>query len=436
MDTKIDKKEQESYIQSKDEININENEKINNVIINNEISNDLIKNEFTNNSELELTIQKNQKIYNSNMKSIENDINDSNNNNTCQINKDSNNNTDSIENIKKESQNKRINIDKCQICILKGNKEALLSKYKCPGCQIVYCSLECSKKHKEIFKCSGERDPTTFISLGKFNDYTLNSDFRFLEENKNKKQYLQLMKSRKRMREPEDFRIGKKELFFIARAKDRNCFLKILSEGMKRRNENRTQYISGQECFIWHTRFIFEKNLYDLGEEIPKENIILKSLINENSNINDAYRNILQNINPIQRLQLQFYVTYKEENGTNVPIAEEPIFLLRAEGLSRPGRWFIQLDPTVSLRECLERRVIVENPDIHVVLPKHIDQYNLLTASEADTIYHSEIDNLQERKRRKIEHREKVERYDRRTGDGSNLVDWNNVQLNSTIQDQ
>eukprot|EP00818_Percolomonas_sp_WS_P006082 CAMPEP_0117440240 /NCGR_PEP_ID=MMETSP0759-20121206/2981_1 /TAXON_ID=63605 /ORGANISM="Percolomonas cosmopolitus, Strain WS" /LENGTH=222 /DNA_ID=CAMNT_0005231985 /DNA_START=1 /DNA_END=666 /DNA_ORIENTATION=+ len=41
-------------------------------------------------------------------------------------------------------------------------KQANTSKYRCPGCQLLYCSLLCCKKHKDIFTCSGERDPTEF----------------------------------------------------------------------------------------------------------------------------------------------------------------------------------------------------------------------------------------------------------------------------------
>lgn len=65
---------------------------------------------------------------------------------------------------------------KCQICKI---RESL---YRCPACFILTCSLECCKSHKIKYECSGKRDRTCFVSLNKFTDSTLRSDYYFLED--------------------------------------------------------------------------------------------------------------------------------------------------------------------------------------------------------------------------------------------------------------
>ena len=53
------------------------------------------------------------------------------------------------------------------------------SKYTCPACATVTCSLECCKQHK-ICKCSGKRGNADFVPMLKFADRQLHRDFRFL----------------------------------------------------------------------------------------------------------------------------------------------------------------------------------------------------------------------------------------------------------------
>jgi len=45
----------------------------------------------------------------------------------------------------------------CKICDLKD------AKYRCPKCEIVYCSLDCYKTHKSSEKCSS-KDKTTSVT--------------------------------------------------------------------------------------------------------------------------------------------------------------------------------------------------------------------------------------------------------------------------------
>ena len=70
----------------------------------------------------------------------------------------------------------KTSIQTCQICQI---NDAI---YCCPRCSIRTCSLSCCQKHKQMSNCNGKRDRTSYISLTKFTDDDLRSDFHFLED--------------------------------------------------------------------------------------------------------------------------------------------------------------------------------------------------------------------------------------------------------------
>lgn len=55
-------------------------------------------------------------------------------------------------------------------------------KYRCPGCQLRTCGLDCVKKHKRNFSCNGKRDRVPFVKRGDFNDKIFIDDYFLLEE--------------------------------------------------------------------------------------------------------------------------------------------------------------------------------------------------------------------------------------------------------------
>jgi hypothetical protein len=46
-------------------------------------------------------------------------------------------------------------------------------KYKCPGCGVRSCGLECVKAHKNRTNCSGKRNRTAFVPISEFDDNVL-----------------------------------------------------------------------------------------------------------------------------------------------------------------------------------------------------------------------------------------------------------------------
>ncbi|KIJ37357.1 hypothetical protein M422DRAFT_231697 [Sphaerobolus stellatus SS14] len=54
--------------------------------------------------------------------------------------------------------------------------------YTCPRCSTRTCSLTCSKSHKEVLSCSGERDKTAYVPMNKYGWDTMANDYAYLEE--------------------------------------------------------------------------------------------------------------------------------------------------------------------------------------------------------------------------------------------------------------
>ena len=56
------------------------------------------------------------------------------------------------------------------------------SRYTCPGCGACSCSAACVAAHKAAAGCAGKRGRAAFVPLKSFDDATLRSDLRLLEE--------------------------------------------------------------------------------------------------------------------------------------------------------------------------------------------------------------------------------------------------------------
>ena len=55
-------------------------------------------------------------------------------------------------------------------------------RYTCPGCGASSCSAACVGAHKAAAGCAGKRRRAAFVALKAFDDATLRSDLRLLED--------------------------------------------------------------------------------------------------------------------------------------------------------------------------------------------------------------------------------------------------------------
>lgn len=60
------------------------------------------------------------------------------------------------------------------------------NKYKCPGCERLYCSADCFAGHKEKFQCTGVRNKIPYVHMKNFDQKQFLDDYFFLEEVNNK----------------------------------------------------------------------------------------------------------------------------------------------------------------------------------------------------------------------------------------------------------
>lgn len=62
----------------------------------------------------------------------------------------------------------------CEIC------HNVLARYTCPKCQLKTCSLGCTRRHKEVKECNGEREPTEYVRRDEIGEKTVEKDYSFI----------------------------------------------------------------------------------------------------------------------------------------------------------------------------------------------------------------------------------------------------------------
>lgn len=64
----------------------------------------------------------------------------------------------------------------CQVC------RQNISKYKCPACCTLSCSLDCVNRHKSEQSCSGRSSPVQKVPINQFTSDTMRKDLIFLDQ--------------------------------------------------------------------------------------------------------------------------------------------------------------------------------------------------------------------------------------------------------------
>ncbi|KAI8319140.1 hypothetical protein GQ54DRAFT_299579 [Martensiomyces pterosporus] len=162
---------------------------------------------------------------------------------------------------------------KCEQCT------AAEAKYKCPGCMVRTCSLACSKKHKELTGCTGQRDRTKFIKRAEYDANTLMSDYGFLQDlardhtnlicdakeqgiagNTNKRGYQPRQNKTSGGSSdggPPGAALNRAQKNIVARAKaQREVQIRYMSPGMQRHQQNKTLWSSSKSRLVWTIEII------------------------------------------------------------------------------------------------------------------------------------------------------------------------------------
>ncbi|CAI9103202.1 OLC1v1001648C1 [Oldenlandia corymbosa var. corymbosa] len=221
------------------------------------------------------------------------------------------------------------------------------SKYKCPGCLIRSCSLPCVKAHKERTSCTGKKQYKEVVPISQFDDNLLLSDYNMLEDVK------RVADSARRMREKmcgnSHFRLPLPLKSLRSAAANRKTKLLFFSTGMSKRQKNQTHYNYRKKYISWTIEWRFHSTNV----------VILDHGIHENRSLSSVVENHLK-LGPLNH-QLK-------------PFCEESLdslkFFIRKypKGCKSPYR---ELNIKEPIRSQLANLVVLEYPVIHVFLPSH-----------------------------------------------------------------
>ncbi|KAF7274295.1 hypothetical protein GWI33_013037 [Rhynchophorus ferrugineus] len=244
-------------------------------------------------------------------------------------------------------------LGKCEVC------DFHEAKYTCPKCEVKTCSLKCNKIHKLEVECDGQRDRTKFISLNKFSNMDLSSDYKLLEEISRN-----IATVKKNFGKRGDTRVIPPHLFKLRlAAKDRRTTLKFLPYKFERHCNNTTQLNFKTKLIYWHIEWVFvNAELLKLSEKKVIESDKIGSVLNK-------FLFAQGDADIIEKLKF-----YRAADMSGIKL------LLKAE--QKKGKKFFELDPNMRLTECFAKKLIIEYPTIHVVLRDHSSGFDIIDSDE------------------------------------------------------
>uniref|UniRef100_H3BCV8 Box C/D snoRNA protein 1 n=1 Tax=Latimeria chalumnae TaxID=7897 RepID=H3BCV8_LATCH len=251
---------------------------------------------------------------------------------------------------------RKISLSGCETC------DAEEAKYRCPRCMKYSCSLFCVKKHKTDTGCCGIRDKTAFLSVGKFDEIQLLSDYRFLEDTG---RTVDCASRDITIRRP----TSNKFLNFMKnRARKYNIDLKILPIGFTKRRENSTFFHKKEQRFFWHLKLVFPQSHAEYTEKRVPDNRTLEEVLKPYLHSTES--------DPVVRQKLKAYMC--------CPFREVKMFMKVANRKQNSVR-YSELDSNKTLLENLRNKTIIEYPTIHVVLKDYSKDYIVLGQESTET---------------------------------------------------
>lgn len=263
-------------------------------------------------------------------------------------------------------------------------------KYKCPGCSIKTCSVECIKRHKKQTDCTGNVDETQFVPKKHLEEAPvhINRDYNFLlrlgrnilvgkeeihlqaknvfkrRSNANNNRYNS--RNKRLQADTNDLRLQAVYKTFQNNVstviKRQNTMVVLVSDGMTRAVSNKTGYDKKLKSFSWTIEWVL---LYDTYQ---KE--VLSYKISESTILKDAVPlNVLNAVmdQEIDKDELQFYLKNVIRHKHNT---------------------YIELNRDDLVLNALKDTIVLEYPTIFVSLNKI--QGNIIPLLEAYTLQGTE----------------------------------------------
>ncbi|XP_061540310.1 box C/D snoRNA protein 1 [Phycodurus eques] len=253
---------------------------------------------------------------------------------------------------------RKISLSNCGVC---GFGEA---KYKCPACLTHSCSLLCVKKHKEESRCSGVRNKTAFLNLSQFDEITLLSDYRFLEDTG---RFAGGAQRDNLLRVPHASMRAKK---LIVNARKMNITLRTLPSTFTKSKENSTIFNFREKLFLWHLKIVFPQSGTEYSQKRVCDRLTLEQILMPFIHPTES--------DPVIRQKLKRYVL--------APIEDVNVFM-KAEGWKANAVRYHKMDLQKSLRDNLSYKILIEYPSLHVVLSDHWMDFPLKGPAEPPSAY-------------------------------------------------
>ncbi|XP_014473577.1 PREDICTED: box C/D snoRNA protein 1 [Dinoponera quadriceps] len=280
-----------------------------------------------------------------------------------------------------------VKLKDCEVCDIKK------ARYTCPKCEVRTCSLTCVNIHKKELKCDGIRDNTKYISLKSFTDLDVLSDYRLLEEiGRTVNEYKGNPKKKyTRQGVPLPLYLYKLK----SAAFSRKISLSFMPQNFSRRKANTTYLNWKTNELFWRIEWIFPqaeniKRITTKALETTRVSTLVDQLLDPVLLLKDKTDNTELNVklpeNVVDRLQF-----YKAAGSNNIKV------LLKAEKVKKSSYRFYDLDLTLTLKENLRNKTIIEFPTLYVVMKDHSYMYEIIDTDEETS--ETEYENRTARKK-------------------------------------
>ncbi|XP_031849468.1 box C/D snoRNA protein 1 [Nomia melanderi] len=260
-------------------------------------------------------------------------------------------------------------IEKCEVCT------ADTAKYTCPKCEVRTCSLKCVNIHKKELECDGVRDKTKFVPLKSFTDLDILSDYRLLEEVGRSVEQLK-RDPYKKCTQQNNLPMHLYKL--RSAAFKRKINLQFMPQHFSRHKNNTTFLNWKTNELYWRIEWIFPQaeNTKWITERVL-EDTRLSTIIED---ILDPIKS-LENKGDIEELNLKMCLKDRLQFYQAASLSGIKV-LLKAEKVVKSDSKFHELDVTLSLKENLENKTLIEFPTVYVILKDHSDLYEIIDSDD------------------------------------------------------
>jgi hypothetical protein len=212
-------------------------------------------------------------------------------------------------------------------------------------------------------ECDGQRNKVAYKRVSEFTNFDLLSDYRLLEETtRHVESYARDLS--KHYTTSKELPINLYKL--RAAARRRRTYLHFMPHNFTRSKANTTYFNWKEQLIYWRVEWIFPQadNIKCVGRRLLETEPLAK-LVNVYLDPKEC--------EPLYQDKLQYY----QSAGLR-----GILLMLKAE--QKQGTRFYQLDTSLTLKDNLKEKTVIEFPTIYVVLKDHKDAFDILGPDEED----------------------------------------------------